>query len=141
MPNRPEINDGYLVAKEIMGTPNAGMAGGRHIWFPGISFGADLYWRFRWPGVAIGGIIFGLVYAGFCRAWYALADLNKSTASALIALYPATFLQGPPLRSLMETAWNWLYEFPKYLLILAVVACIIETVSRLTTRPPQAPES
>lgn len=141
MPDRPEINDGHLIAKEIMGTPDAGMHEGRHIWFPGISFGADLYWRFRWPGVIIGSSLFGLGYALLCRLWYRLADLNRSTASALIAIYPATFLQGPPLRSVSETAWNWLYEFPKYVLILAVITLLIEALSRLWPGQPRARES
>lgn len=131
MPDRPEINDGHLIAKEIMGTPDAGTYQGRHIWFPGISFGADLYWRYRWPGVIVGSSLFGLAYALICRLWYRLADLQRSTASVLIALYPATFLQGPPLRSVSETAWNWLYEFPKYILILAALTLLIEGLSRL----------
>jgi hypothetical protein len=141
MPNRPEVNDGHLIVKEIMGTPNAGTFEGRHVWFPGISLGGDLYWRFRWPGVAVGSAIFGLAYAGFCRLWYHLADLNRNTASVLVALFPATFLQGPPLRSLSETAWNWVYEFPKYLLILGIVCLIVETVSRLAPGQPHAPEN
>jgi hypothetical protein len=141
MPNRPEVNDGHLIVKEIMGTPNVGTFEGRHVWFPGISMGADLYWRFRWPGVIIGSLLFGLAYAGFCRLWYHLANLNRNTASVLIALFPATFLQGPPLRSLSETAWNWLYEFPKYLLILAVVCLIVEGISRLAPGRPHAPKN
>jgi len=131
MPNRPEINDGHLIVKEIMGKPNAGVHEGRHIWFPGISFGADLYWRYRWPGVLIGSIVFGSFYALLCRFWYRMADLNRSTWSLLIALYPSTFLQGPPLRSVSETAWNWLYEFPKYLAILIVLALIVESLRKL----------
>jgi hypothetical protein len=114
-----------------MGKPNAGMHEGRHIWFPGISFGADLYWRYRWPGVLIGSILFGSFYALLSRVWYRMADLNRSTWSLLIAVYPSTFLQGPPLRSVSETAWNWFYEFPKYLAILIALAWIIESVSRL----------
>jgi hypothetical protein len=141
MPNRPEVNDGHLIAKEIMGTPNAGTFEGRHVWFPGISLGADLYWRFRWTGVVVGSVLFGLAYAGFCRLWYQLADLHRNTASVLVALFPTTFLQGPPLRSLSETAWNWLYEFPKYLLILAIVCLIVEAVSRLAPGQAHAPEN
>ena len=133
-PDRPEVNDGHLIVKEIMGQPNAGMHEGRHIWFPGISFGADLYWRYRWPGVVAGSIGFSLFYALLARIWYRLADLNRSTLSALIALYPSTFLQGPPLRSVSETAWNWFYEFPKYLGIIIALALLIEAVSRLWTR-------
>jgi len=139
MPDRPPINDGHLIAKEIKGSPNEGTQDGRHIWFPGVSFSADLYWRFRWPGVLLGSSIFGLLYAYFCRAWYQLAALNRSTATTLIALFPSTFLQGPPLRSLSETAWNWFYEFPKYVLILAAITVLIEFVNRLW--PGRAPSA
>ena len=134
MPDRPEINDGHLIVKEIMEQPDAGTHEGRHIWFPGISFGADLYWRYRWTGVIIGSLAFGAFYAAMCRVWYHIADLNKNTLSALIALYPSTFLQGPPLRSVSETAWNWLYEFPKYIAILLVLTLLIEGISWLWTR-------
>ena len=134
MPDRPEINDGHLIVKEIMGQPTAGMHEGRHIWFPGISFGGDLYWRFRWQGVILGSITFGLFYALFSSFWYRLANLNRSTFSVLVALYPSTFLQGPPLRSVSETIWNWFYEFPKYILILAAVGIIIELISALWRR-------
>ena len=139
MPNRPPINDGHLIAKEIKGSPSEGTQDGRHIWFPGVSLSADLYWRFRWPGVLLGSSIFGLLYAYFCRAWYQLAALNRSTATTLIALFPSTFLQGPPLRSLSETAWNWFYEFPKYVLILAAITVLIEFVNRLW--PGRAPSA
>ena len=141
MPDRPEVNDGHLIAKEIIGDPQIGTYQGRHVWFPGVSMGADLYWRYRWPGVATGSLIFGFFYAGFCRIWYRFANLNQSTASVLTALYPATFLQGPPLRSVSETAWNWLYEFPKYLLIFAIICMIVNTVSRFAPLQPHAAES
>lgn len=139
MPNRPPINDGHLIAKEIKGSPNEGIQNGRHIWFPGVSFSADLYWRFRWPGVVIGSSLFGLMYAYFCRIWYQLADLRRSTATMLIALFPSTFLQGPPLRSLSETAWNWLYEFPKYIIILGSMIVLIALINRLW--PAESPSA
>ena len=141
MPDRPPINDGHLIAKEIKGSPDEGTQDGRHIWFPGVSLSADLYWRFRWPGVVLGSGIFGLLYAYFCRVWYQLADLNRSTATTLIALFPSTFLQGPPVRSLSETAWNWLYEFPKYALMLAAITVLIGLINRLWPAPAPSAEN
>ncbi|MFM7228298.1 MAG: hypothetical protein ACKO2F_01500 [Cyanobacteriota bacterium] len=137
MPNRPEINDGHLIAKEIMGVPNTGLYQGRHVWFPGISLGADLYWRFRWLGVLMGGLVFGLVYAGFCRLWYLNADLNQSAYSVIFALFPSTFLQGPPLRSLSETFWNWFYEFPKYGILFFAICIFMLGIKRVM--PNQRP--
>lgn len=136
MPERPELNDGHLIAKEIIGDPQIGTHQGRHVWFPGISMGADLYWRYRWPGVIIGSLFFGLAYAAFCRFWYRFANLNQNNTSVLIALFPSTFLQGPPLRSVLETAWNWLYEFPKYLVVCIVMCLLINAINHFA-QPPQ----
>jgi hypothetical protein len=127
-PGRPDINDGHLVAKEIIGDLSLGTAGGRHYWFPGVSLEADLYWRFRWFGVVFGGLIFGLFYAFISRFWYRFARLDGGLVSFLLALYPATFLQGPPLRGLMETIWVWGYEFPKYLLVFGVLVLLIRVL-------------
>ena len=128
-PDRPEINDSHLIANEIMGKPDQGKYQGRYVSFKSVSFGGDLYWRFRWPGVAIGSIVFAAVYTLFCRAWYAFAAFNGSVNQLLFALFPATFLQGPPLRSVSETAWNWLYELPKYALLLFAIGIFIDFLS------------
>jgi hypothetical protein len=133
-PNRPEINDGHLIAKQIMGMENEGVVGGKHIWFPNVTFGGDLYRRYRWPGVVIGAGLFGLFYALMARLWYKLASLGGSLFALLLTFYPATFMDGLPLRSVSETVWNWFWEFPKYLLVLLVVSWIVEGVYRLASR-------
>ena len=123
--DRPEINDGHLIANEIMGKPDQGKHEGRYVSFKSVSFSGDLYRRFRWPGVVAGSLVFGLAYALFCRFWYAFASFNGTVYQLLLALFPATFLQGPPLRSVSETAWNWLYELPKYTLLLLAVGLLV----------------
>ena len=128
MANRPEINDGHLIANEIRNEPQGGMIDGRYTSFNNVSFGADLYWRFRWPGVITGSFLLAVFYAIASRFWYQNAALNKNVYAVLLALFPTTFLQGPPLRSVSETAWNWLYEFPKYFIVLLVVGLIIKTL-------------
>ncbi len=120
-PNKPELNDGHLIAKEIIGAPKSGMHEGRHIWFPGVSLSADLYWRYRWSGVILGSVVYALIFNGLARIWYRLADLKANIGSLLIAIYPATFLQSVPLRSVSETAWNLGYELPKYIIILSIL--------------------
>jgi len=134
-PQRPEINDGHLIAKEIMGTPELGTVGGIHIWFPNVSLGGDLYRRFRWPGVILGSIIFGLFYALLSRIWYQIASLSDRFYRFLIAIYPATFFNGVPLRSVSETVWNWFWDFPKYLLVLLVLSWLVERLHRLLPLP------
>jgi hypothetical protein len=133
-PNRPEINDGHLIAKQIMGMEQEGVVGGKHTWFPNVTFGGDLYRRYRWPGVVIGAGIFGLFYALMARLWYRLASLGGSLFALLLTFYPATFMDGLPLRSVSETVWNWFWELPKYLLVLLVVSWIVEGLYRLVSR-------
>ncbi len=133
-PNRPEINDGHLIAKQIMGMEQEGVVGGKHVWFPNVTFGGDLYRRYRWPGVVLGAGLFGLFYALVARVWYQLASLSGSLFALLLAFYPATFLDGLPLRSVSETVWNWFWELPKYLLVLLVLSWMVEGVYRLFSR-------
>jgi len=132
--DRPEINDGHLVAYEVKGTLEANKHEGKYISFESITTGGDLYWRFRWIGVLIGGFLLGILYGSACRLWYIHADLSKNTYTILLALFPSTFLQGPPFRSVLETAWNWLYEIPKYGLILVIIATMIEIVHRFISK-------
>lgn len=132
--SRPELNDGHLVAYEIRGTLDSKKHEGRYIAFESITTGGDLYWRFRWKGVIAGGVFAGLVYGFVCRYWYRHADLSKNIYTILIAIFPSTFLQGPPLRSVIETIWNWLYELPKYGIILLAIALIIEMICRFTSK-------
>jgi hypothetical protein len=133
-PNRPEINDGHLIAKEIMGQPLAGTVNGKHVWFPNVSFAGDLYWRFRGGGVVIGSLLFAAFYALLCRLWYHWASLSGSLLAFLVAVYPATFLNGLPLRSLSETVWNWFWDFPKYVITLVLLAWVVDRVHPLLLR-------
>jgi hypothetical protein len=130
-PNRPEINDGHLIAKQVMGEMKTGVVDNKHIWFPNMTFGGDLYRRYRWPGVIIGSLTFGLFYALLARIWYQTASLSNSMFRLLLAVYPASFIDGLPLRSVSETVWNWFWEFPKYLLILLALAWLIEGIYRV----------
>ena len=133
-PNRPEINDGHLIAKEIIGQPLAGTVNGKHVWFPNVSFAGDLYWRFRGGGVVIGSLLFAAFYALLCRLWYRWASLSGSLLAFLVAVYPATFLNGLPLRSLSETVWNWFWDFPKYVVALVLLAWVVDRVHPLLLR-------
>ncbi|MFM7674873.1 MAG: hypothetical protein ACKO5F_04645 [Synechococcus sp.] len=133
-PDRPEINDGHLIAKEVMGESKVGVVNGTHVWFPNMSFGGDLYRRYRWPGVIVGSLAFGLFYALMARIWYQTASLSASLFQLLLAVYPASFIDGLPLRSVSETVWNWFWELPKYLLVLVVLAWLIEGLYRIVHR-------
>jgi hypothetical protein len=133
-PNRPEINDGHLIAKQIMGEINTGVVDGQHVWFPNVTFGGDLYRRYRWPGVVLGAAGFGLFYALMARIWYQTASLSHSLFAFLLAIYPASFIDGLPLRSVSETVWNWFWEFPKYLMVFLVMSWFIEGFYKLINR-------
>jgi hypothetical protein len=133
-PNRPEINDGHLIAKQIMGQMDAGVVDGQHVWFPNVTLGGDLYRRYRWPGVVLGAAGFGLFYALMARIWYQTASLSQSLFAFLLAIYPASFIDGVPLRSVSETIWNWFWEFPKYLLVMLVLSWFVEGLHRLMSR-------
>jgi len=137
-PQRPEINDGHLIAKEIMGKPGKGIVNGQHIWFPNITFAADLYCRYRWAGVFLGCALFGLFYALLCRLWYRSASLSGGLFALLLALYPATFFNGLPLRSLSETVWNWSWDFPKYLIAMLVLSWLGECLYRWVVKSSPA---
>ncbi len=139
-PDRPEINDGHLIAKEVMGESKTGVVNGQHVWFPNVSFGGDLYRRYRWPGVLLGSLAFALFYALMARLWYQAASLSDSLFRLLLAVYPASFIDGLPLRSVSETVWNWFWELPKYLLVLLVLAWMIEGLYRLASRRSSATE-
>ena len=133
-PKRPEINDGHLIAKQIMGEVKTGVVDGQHVWFPNVTFGGDLYRRYRWPGVFLGAAGFGLFYALMARIWYQAASLSQSLFALLLAAYPAGFIDGLPLRSVSETVWNWFWELPKYLLILFALAWLTESLFRIVNR-------
>ena len=109
---RPEINDGHLIANEIRDEVGINMKDGRYYSFNNVSLGADLYRRFRWAGVFTGSILFSIMYAIFSRIWYINANISGKMLGVLIAVFPSTFIQGPPIRSVSETAWNWFYELP-----------------------------
>ncbi len=128
--NRPEINDGHLIANQIRGDGAKTIHDGRYYTFNNVSFGADLFWRFRWAGVITGSIIFGIIYATMSRAWYVNANISGRPLSILIALFPATFLQGPPIRSVSETAWNWFYEIPKYMIVFLIICLLIQLLEK-----------
>ena len=71
----------------------------------------------------IGSLLFAIAYAFICRIWYLSANISEMFA--IPAVFPATFLQGPPLRSVSELL-ELLYESLKYLIILLVMGLIIQ---------------
>ena len=83
-----------------------------------ISVGRSDYWEHH-------------LWNSICICFKALVSLCRSEWKCLCSsssFVPGNILQGPPLRSVSETAWNWLYEFPKYFIVLLVVGLIIKTL-------------
>lgn len=134
-PEQPEVLNDHIIAGIIEGAPEGGMEKGIWVTFPSITMSADLYSRFRWPGVVIGGLLFGIFYTIVCRVWYKHAFNTLSLGSSVIlGLFPATFLQGPPAGTIMKTAWVWGYEIPKYILVIIILVFIIESTNPLRDR-------
>ena len=127
---RPEINDGHLIADEIRDEVGINQIDGRYYSFNNVSLGADLYRRFRWNGVFSGSIAFGIMYAIFSRIWYVNANISGKLLAMLIALFPSTFIQGPPIRSVSETAWNWFYELPKYMFVFLAICVVVNLLNK-----------
>lgn len=140
MPTKTSLNDGHLIANEIMGTPLAGFRNGRYVSFNNISLEGDLYRRFGWLGLLTGGLLFGFLYAILCRLWYGLVGHPSSSFAVLFAIFlPSTFIQGLPMRSVLETFWNWGYEFPKYFLLISVVSFVVGIIKRRRSTFKQRP--
>jgi hypothetical protein len=88
-----------------------------------ISFPGDLYWRGGWGLVVAGSFLFALFYRLLAQCWYRWAGLSSLVGLA-IWVYPATFFIDYPAGSVGETLWIWLWDLPKYIVLVAVIALI-----------------
>ncbi|QNJ07676.1 putative membrane protein [Synechococcus sp. Minos11] len=131
---KPELNDGHLIANEISDRPGRGLVNGYYTHFGHVSPGGDLFRRFGYGGVVIGGIVAGFLYGLMGRYWYNNCNLYGSTFVLLFTLLPSTYLQGLPFRSVSETAWTWLYEMPKYFIVFIAIHFIVRWVSNFQTK-------
>lgn len=134
-PTTVPVRDGHIIAEEIRGRSRTEAESMTYTSFPCVSFGADLYWRGGWRTVAIGSVIFAFAYRLVSQFWYSYAGWS-STWQILLLLYPATFLTMYPAGSIGETAWLWMWDLPKYVILISTI-CFI--TGKLPRNP--APES
>ena len=124
VPKTVPVRDSHIIAEEIRGRSRTEAESMTYTSFPCISFGADLYWRGGWKTVAIGSVIFAIAYRLVSQFWYRYAGWS-STWQILLLLYPATFLTMYPAGSIGETAWLWMWDLPKYAILISTI-CFIQ---------------
>ena len=134
-PKNVPVRDSHIIAMEIRGRSRAEAESMTYNSFPCVSFGADLYWRGGWQVVVVGSALFGIAYRMLSSFWYRYAGW-ASAWQILLLLYPATFLTMYPAGSIGETAWLWMWDLPKYVVLIGVI-CFI--AGKLPLKP--APKS
>ena len=117
------LRDGHIIAEEIRGRSRSEAESMTYTYFPCVSFGADLFWRGGWTAVAVGSGLFGLAYRLLSGLWYRYAGW-ASTWQILLLLYPSTFLTMYPAGSIGETAWLWMWDLPKYVMLIGIICFI-----------------
>ena len=133
-PNKPPLRDAHMIDSEIRGSTRYQAETMRYRSFMCVSFGADLYWRGGWLWVWSGSAVFAIFYRCLAQVWYRWA-LPSSFVQLAIWVYPATFLIDFPAGSLGETAWLWLWDFPKYILLVVLILAIQSGWARLSRSP------
>lgn len=119
-PNKASLRDAHMIAAEITGTPRIQSENQKYTYFMCVSFVGDLYWRGGWFWVVSGSLVFSLFYRFMSQFWYRFAGLN-GIWSLFVLVFPATFLIVYPAGSLGETFWLWLWDFPKYVALIAFI--------------------
>jgi hypothetical protein len=113
------VRDAHIIATEARGRSRLEAETMNYESFPCISLGGDLYWRGGWFGVVIGSSIAAIAYRLLCWIWYRRAGWN-SVWQILLLIFPATFLTVYPAGSVGETAWLWMWDFPKYVVLIFI---------------------
>lgn len=123
------VRDGHLISAEVRGMTRREAETVEHKTTTCISFGGDLYWRGGWPWVLAGSAIFAIAYRIIAIIWYRYAGWG-SWSSAVVALLPATYIQMYPIGTLGETAWLWLWDLPKYILVFGLAYIVMNKTWR-----------
>lgn len=123
LPDRPVIFDGHLIAKQLQRVNPSAWA---NVWFPCLSFPADLMRRWSVPGVLIGSFLLAFLLQALFRLWYRTVSVYGTTYQLLLFLYPSTYLQSFSFGTVSETSWSVLWELPKYLLLFWLLGAVID---------------
>ncbi|MBM5784078.1 MAG: hypothetical protein FJ076_04375 [Cyanobacteria bacterium K_DeepCast_35m_m1_288] len=135
VPKKVPVRDAHIIAEEIRGRSRKEAETMYYTTFHCVSFGGDLYWRGGWPIVAVGSALAAIAYRLVSSLWYRHAGWG-SVWQILLLLYPATFLTMYPAGSIGETAWLWMWDLPKYVVLIGLI-CFIS--SKLPHMPAPTP--
>jgi hypothetical protein len=122
-PRKIPVRDGHIIAEEARGRSRQEAESMIYTSHYCISMGGDLYWRGGWPIVALGSILAAIFYRFMSSFWYLFAGWESSW-KILILLYPCTFLTMYPFGSVGETAWIWMWDLPKYVVLVVLINVI-----------------
>lgn len=128
-PKTIPVRDSHIIAEEIRGRSRAEAESMTYTSFACVSFGGDLYWRGGWAVVAIGSVLFAIFYRLASAFWYRYASWS-STWQIILLLYPATFLTMYPAGSIGDTAWLWMWDLPKYVILIGIICFITGKLPR-----------
>ena len=94
----------------------------------GITFTADMYRRFGWQGIVLGNLILGAFLGAFYRVVFRWQRGRHPVVGTLIIVYFISYFTSTPYRTLLETCWIWLWEFPKHMIALAAIVMVAKSV-------------
>lgn len=132
IPKTIPVRDAHIIATEARGRSRLEAETMNYGSFPCISLGGDLYWRGGWFGVVIGSSIAAIAYRLICWIWYKKAGWD-SLWQILLLIFPATFLTVYPAGSVGETAWLWMWDFPKYVVLIFITQQLAHRFKQGTT--------
>jgi hypothetical protein len=135
LPKSRPVRDAHLIAAEASGITRERAESMIYTSHDCVSLGGDLYWRGGWPIVALGSAFAAIAYRLLTSIWYRHAGW-ASTWQIFLLLYPATFLTAYPAGSIGETAWLWMWDLPKYVVLIGMTCWVIDRQSRKSTPTP-----
>nr|WP_272129243.1 hypothetical protein [Synechococcus sp. AH-551-E11] len=119
IPKKIPVRDAHIIAEEARGRSRLEAETMNYRSFNCVSLGGDLYWRGGWFGVVIGSSFAAIAYRLICWIWYRKASWD-SVWQILLLIFPATFLTVYPAGSVGETAWLWMWDLPKYVVLIFI---------------------
>ena len=128
-PGRRPLRDAHIIATEVAGATRHEAETMTYRTFPCITYMGDLYWRGGWPWAVVGAFLFAIFYRIVSSYWYRFCGWSSLMSLSLL-LYPATFFTAYPAGSLGETAWLWLWDLPKYIIVIFVIGWLASKLQK-----------
>ena len=122
------LRDAHLIAAEASGLTRQEAESKTYTSHDCVTFGADLYWRGSWTAVALGSAAAAIFYRLISELWYRHCGW-QSVQQILLLVYPATFITVYPFGSVGETAWLWMWDLPKYIILISLICLIADRLA------------